>query len=771
LVLPGRCDQLIAFDIDKQETVWTFPAGAWFPNTPFWVDGLIYARCWDRHLYALDAANGQVVWRYKAPRDFSSDLWADERFVYIGTKDYQDGADSGDRAYALYILDRRTGQRVGRYEVQGHILARPVATEEAVFFATDDHNRERKIESRGTLYALDTCNLESQKLLWEPCEVEQRFQSDLLLVNDLIIAGTRQGAVYAIRRRAIETSPEAPQVYVERGAWQDAAIAYALQGEYSRAAEIYAQELGQPLKAGWLYFKAGEHRRVIELLGPSEQEAERVLAIGAAHALSDIQERAEILCGLGEYLVAAGVYKEGGDWARAGDCYREAQAWEEARAAYAQAGVWDKWNELSRQLEQWEDMVARFMEAGEYAQAAEIYADEMGHFAKAADCYDRADMHVEAFAAYRRVDPQKMTEAAQRRLAELAEEQGEIEVALETYQAVGELAKAAALAETTGHYRKALALYEQAGPQSKVAGMLEKLARYVDAAEIFVQEELWGRAAENLEQQVDQIIKQMGGVRHARKNPKVEQWLERAVALFEDEHEESETQSDRDLFYRCAERCRKKLTKLRREPLLQIRFETERLILNQSSVVQCVVENIGWGIARNLTLLVSSPHALHPITPLPLGDLRRDQKVSNAFTVVPNIAGAMMLQITLQGQTRSSESQEFRIEGGSTVVLDPQTGPEAAQPETELGSLWDESGTGSSEEIDSGVVSQAELKQQEINSLRRQLGQHHANLNKLQEDAALHGAGEVPLRLQNQIEAEQKAIAKIEAGLQEIEKK
>jgi outer membrane protein assembly factor BamB len=766
LVLPGRCDQLIAFDIDRQEIAWTFPAGAWFPDTPFGVDGLIYARCWDRHVYALDAASGQAVWRYKAPRDFSSDLWADGKFVYIGAKDYQAGADSGDRAYALYILDRQTGQRVGRYEVQGHILARPVATEQTVFFATDDRSRERNIESRGTLYALDIRNLASQKLLWKPCEVEQRFQSDLLLMNDLIIAGTRQGAVYAIRRRAIETTPEAPQVYVERGAWEDAAIAHALQGEYTQAAEIYAQELAQPLKAGLLYFKAGEHRRVIELLGPSEEEAERVLAIGAAHALSDSQERAEILCGLGEYLVAASVYKEAGDWAKAGDCYREAQAWEEARAAYAQAGVWDKWNELSRKLEQWEDMVARFMEAGEYAQAAEIYAEEMGRFAKAADCYDRADMHAEAFAAYRRVDPETMTEAVQRRLAELAEELGEIEMALETYQVVGELAKAAELAETTGHYQKALALYEQVGPRRKMAEILEKLARYVDAAEIFVQEELWGRAAENLEQQVEQVIKRMGGVRHVRRNPEVEKWLNRAVVLFEDEHEISETEGDRDFFYRGAERCRKKLTKLRREPLLQIRFETERLILNQSSVVQCEIENVGWGIARNLTLLVNSPHAQHPITPLPLGDLRRDQKVLNAFTVVPNVAGAMMLQITLQGQTRSNELQEFPIEGGSTVILDPQTGPGlAVQPETELGSLWDESSAGSSEEVDSGVVSQAELRQQEINSLRRQLAQHHSNLNKLQEDAALYGAGEVPLRLQNQIEAEQKAIAEIEARL------
>ena len=129
----------------------------------------------------------------------------------------------------------------------------------------------------------------------------------------------------------------------------------------------------------------------------------------------------------------------------------------------------------------------------------------------------------------------------------------------------------------------------------------------------------------------------------------------------------------------------------------------------------------------------------------------------------------MMLQVTVQGQTRSSELREFPIQGGPTIILDPQTGPgPAPQPETELGSLWDESGTGSSEEVDSGVVSQAELKRQEIESLRRQLAQHHSNLNTLREQASLYGAGQTPLNLLNQIKAEEEAIDEIEDRLQEL---
>jgi tetratricopeptide (TPR) repeat protein len=508
---------------------------------------------------------------------------------------------------------------------------------------------------------------------------------------------------------------------------------------------------------------------VIELLGQSEVEAEKTLAIGAVHALPGAKERARILRDMGECLVAANAYKEAGDWVGAGDCYREAQAWEEARAAYARAGAWEQWSELTGELEKWEDLVERYLQTGEYVQAAEIYAEKLGLFLEAADCYDRANLHPEAFAAYCRVSPEKMTEAAQRRLADLAEEMGEVDVALETYQALGELTKAAQLAETSERYEQALAFYQEIGPPLKVAEMLEKLARYAEAAEVFMQNELWGRAALSLEKQVEQELERLGGVRHARRNEQLQAWLQRAVELFEDEGEVADSEKDRDFFYRGARRCRNKLAQLKREPLLKVSVETERLIVDQSSVVRCVVENVGWGTARNLTLNVSSPHLKYPIDPIRLGDLRRGEQVSNVCSVVPNIAGDLVLQVKFRGRTRSGEERDFPMAGGNNVTLNTQARLEARpEPEAELGSLWEESDTGSTEEPDSGVVFQTELELQEVESLKRRLARHHANLNKLQEQASLFGAGRTPLDLLNQIEAEEQAIVEVEERLQEL---
>lgn len=54
-------------------------------------------------------------------------------------------------------------------------------------------------------------------------------------------------------------------------------------------------------------------------------------------------------------------------------------------------------------------------------------------------------------------------------------------------------------------------------------------------------------------------------------------------------------------------------------------------------------------------------------------------------------------------------------------------------------------------------------------SLKRQLAQHHSNLNKLREQATIYGAGETPLHLLNKIEAEETEIQRIEELLRESE--
>jgi len=354
LVLPSRGSDLVAVSAENGEEAWRFQGGGWFPHTPAQKGELVLVRCWDQHVYGLDARTGRQVWRQQAPRDYSSDVWAGEDYLYIGAKDFDGDAAEGPPAYALYTLDWQTGERVGRHEVVGHIFARPVATEEAVFFATDD--RRFELPSQGTFYALD---VQGERLLWEPYVIEQRFQSDLVLCDDLVIAATRQGAVYAMRWRAVETDVEEPPAYAEREQWEEAAIAHALGGELVAAAEICHLRLERPYHAAQLYQRAGDHQTVLALLSASEVPRERELAIQAVQAVPEAAERARVLREMGEHAAAAKACGEAGAWEGAGDCYREAQLWQEALDAYQEAKAWGKWEALSLERDLWENVAQR----------------------------------------------------------------------------------------------------------------------------------------------------------------------------------------------------------------------------------------------------------------------------------------------------------------------------------------------------------------------------------------------------------------------------
>jgi CheY-like chemotaxis protein len=71
-------------------------------------------------------------------------------------------------------------------------------------------------------------------------------------------------------------------------------------------------------------------------------------------------------------------------------------------------------------------------------------------------------------------------------------------------------------------------------------------------------------------------------------------------------------------------------------------------------------------------------------------------------------------------------------------------------------------------ELGIAKVGPQEITNQHLRSLEARLTQHRSNLDKLLEQKAIYAAGEEPLSLLNQIEAEERAIAKLEACLAEL---
>jgi hypothetical protein len=204
---------------------------------------------------------------------------------------------------------------------------------------------------------------------------------------------------------------------------------------------------------------------------------------------------------------------------------------------------------------------------------------------------------------------------------------------------------------------------------------------------------------------------------------------------------------------------------------MQVAFQTDSLVVGQGSVVHCVVENVGWGTARDPVLFVSSRELEHELDAVPLETLKRNDTVEREFTVVPRVGAAITLKVKFQGQSRDGEPLEFKIDGSPYLVLEAQAGaPVATQPiraaaDANWGSLWEESRVGSSGESATAPITAEDLRQQKTQSLRRRQKLHQTNLEKLQEQAARHGAGNEPLYLLNQIEQEKQYIEEIKVEL------
>ena len=56
-------------------------------SSPAVVDGVVYVGSDDDHVYALDAASGQLRWRYQTGNDMDSSPAVVDGVVYVGSED------------------------------------------------------------------------------------------------------------------------------------------------------------------------------------------------------------------------------------------------------------------------------------------------------------------------------------------------------------------------------------------------------------------------------------------------------------------------------------------------------------------------------------------------------------------------------------------------------------------------------------------------------------------------------------------------------------
>jgi eukaryotic-like serine/threonine-protein kinase len=127
---------LYALDAASGELKWKFHTGDVIHASPAYADGTVYVGSWDSFFYAVDAATGKEKWRFQGGEDpvihnqvgFQSSPTVVDGVVYTGCRDSN-----------VYALDAATGKEKWRANNEGSwVNSTPAVADGKVLFATSD---------------------------------------------------------------------------------------------------------------------------------------------------------------------------------------------------------------------------------------------------------------------------------------------------------------------------------------------------------------------------------------------------------------------------------------------------------------------------------------------------------------------------------------------------------------------------------------------------------------------------------------------------------
>jgi len=136
---------LYALDAATGELKWKFKTGDVIHASPAYADGVLFVGSWDSYFYAVDAATGKEKWKFHGGEDplihnqvgFQSSAAVVGGVVYVGRRDAH-----------LYALDAATGKEKWKiFNDLSWVIVSPAVADGKVIFGTSDSSLFRMAEA------------------------------------------------------------------------------------------------------------------------------------------------------------------------------------------------------------------------------------------------------------------------------------------------------------------------------------------------------------------------------------------------------------------------------------------------------------------------------------------------------------------------------------------------------------------------------------------------------------------------------------------------
>ncbi|TKC58144.1 hypothetical protein FBD94_19545 [Pedobacter hiemivivus] len=164
-----------ALNAANGKLIWKYTAGNFSYSDPIVVGETVYAGSIDGNMYAFDAINGSVKWKFfTAAVGIESSPAVCDGIIYFGSNNG-----------SFYALNATTGELKWKMETSKNVSSSPVVANNIVYFGS----------SNGLIYAVGA---KTGNLIWSYQTGGMINQSSPALSNGIIFIGSRDGHLYAL---------------------------------------------------------------------------------------------------------------------------------------------------------------------------------------------------------------------------------------------------------------------------------------------------------------------------------------------------------------------------------------------------------------------------------------------------------------------------------------------------------------------------------------------------------------------------------------------
>src|ERR1700733_1610330 len=170
------------------ELNWKFKTGDVVHAAPAIADGTLFIGSWDSYFYALDAMTGKEEWRFKTDEDpeihnqvgIQSSAAVVDGIVYFGCRDSN-----------FYAVDAKTGLKKWAFSNQGSwVIGSPAVADGVVYFATSDSGLFHALDAK-TGTSVFSLNFQGWPMFSSPA-----------IAGNMLYIGSHSGRLFAIDRIA-----------------------------------------------------------------------------------------------------------------------------------------------------------------------------------------------------------------------------------------------------------------------------------------------------------------------------------------------------------------------------------------------------------------------------------------------------------------------------------------------------------------------------------------------------------------------------------------